>query len=55
MYVAKHENRGHAVYDPREDRNDADELALLGELRHAIDNRELMLEYQPTIDLRRAA
>ena len=51
MYVAKQEHRGHAIYNAREDSNDANRLALLGQLRRAIDNRELFLEYQPTIDL----
>jgi diguanylate cyclase (GGDEF)-like protein/PAS domain S-box-containing protein len=52
MYVAKREDRGQAVYDSREDRNDAEALGLLAELRQAIDNHELILEYQPKVDLR---
>jgi diguanylate cyclase (GGDEF)-like protein/PAS domain S-box-containing protein len=52
MYVAKHENRGHAMYNAQEDDNNATKLSLLGRLRHAIDNGELVLHYQPMLDLR---
>jgi diguanylate cyclase (GGDEF)-like protein/PAS domain S-box-containing protein len=51
MYVAKHENRGHATYNAQEDDNNATKLSLLGRLRHAIDNNELVLHYQPILDL----
>ena len=51
MYVAKHENRGHATYNPQEDDNNSTKLSLLGRLRHAIDNNELVLHYQPLLDL----
>jgi diguanylate cyclase (GGDEF)-like protein/PAS domain S-box-containing protein len=53
MYVAKTTGRGHAVYTAREDRNDAGKLALLGELRRALTERELVLHYQPILDRRR--
>jgi diguanylate cyclase (GGDEF)-like protein len=49
MYVAKERNRGVAVYDPSEDAHDPGRLALLTELRRAIDQRELVLHYQPKI------
>ncbi|HEX8628823.1 MAG TPA: EAL domain-containing protein, partial [Catenuloplanes sp.] len=39
------------VYSPAEDRHDPDRLALLGDLRAAMDNRELVLRYQPKVDL----
>ncbi|GAA1787530.1 hypothetical protein GCM10009835_00890 [Planosporangium flavigriseum] len=51
MYVAKARNRGVAVYDPSEDAHDPDRLALLTELRRAMDQRELVLHYQPKISL----
>ncbi len=51
MYIAKHENRGHATYNPQEDDNNSTKLSLLGRLRHAIDNNELILHYQPLLDL----
>jgi diguanylate cyclase (GGDEF)-like protein/PAS domain S-box-containing protein len=52
MYVAKTSGRGHAVYSPGEDVNDAGKLALLGELRRAISERELVLYFQPIVDQR---
>jgi diguanylate cyclase (GGDEF)-like protein/PAS domain S-box-containing protein len=52
MYVAKSSGRGHAVYTPNEDSNDARKLALIGELRRALTERELTLHYQPVVDRR---
>jgi diguanylate cyclase (GGDEF)-like protein/PAS domain S-box-containing protein len=52
MYVAKEAGRGHAVYTADEDPNDAGRLALLGELRRAISDRELVVHYQPIVDPR---
>jgi diguanylate cyclase (GGDEF)-like protein/PAS domain S-box-containing protein len=52
MYVAKDAGRGHAVYTADEDSNDAGKLALLGELRRAILNHELVVHYQPIVDPR---
>lgn len=51
MYRAKRAGRGVAVYDPAFDRHDVRDLTLLGELRHAIDHDELVLHYQPKVDL----
>jgi diguanylate cyclase (GGDEF)-like protein/PAS domain S-box-containing protein len=51
MYVAKAAGRGHAVYTAGEDQNDAGKLALLGQLRRAISDRELIVHYQPILDL----
>ena len=50
MYVAKRAGGGHSVYSSEQDQHSADRLALASELRQAIDNRELVLHYQPTID-----
>jgi diguanylate cyclase (GGDEF)-like protein len=52
MYLAKGAHVGTAVYDAEQDENDADRLALAGELRRAIDEGELVLYYQPKADLR---
>ncbi len=52
MYVAKRTTRGYAVYDPKKDEHNPRALALLGELRAAIDQDELALYYQPKIDMR---
>ena len=52
MYIAKHQHRGHATYNPHEDDNDPNKIALLDELHRAINNGELTLDYQPTVHLR---
>jgi diguanylate cyclase (GGDEF)-like protein/PAS domain S-box-containing protein len=52
MYQAKRSGIGAAVYCAAEDRHRPDRLALLGELRHAIEHDELRLHYQPKLDLR---
>ena len=51
MYAAKGTGTVHAIYDPETDTNDARQLALVGELRRAIDREELLLCYQPKIEL----
>lgn len=52
MYTAKRGGGGIAMYSPEHDQSSVRRLALLGELRRAIDNGELILHYQPVIDLR---
>ena len=52
MYHAKATGSGHAIYDPGFDSHSPGRLALLGELRHAIQAGELVLHYQPKIELR---
>src|SRR3954451_5792684 len=47
MYVAKTSTSSYELYNCRHDRHSAGRLALLGELRHAIDNDEFTLHYQP--------
>jgi diguanylate cyclase (GGDEF)-like protein/PAS domain S-box-containing protein len=47
MYHAKEEKSGWAFYDSSSSRQDTTRLTLLGELRHALDQRELVLYYQP--------
>ncbi|HEX4903071.1 MAG TPA: GGDEF domain-containing protein [Acidimicrobiales bacterium] len=51
MYAAKRTHQGVAAYDGLLDRNTPDRLALLGELRTAVPNEELVLHYQPQVDL----
>src|SRR3954447_5305849 len=51
MYVAKGSTASHEVYASRHDRHSATRLALLGELRHAIDGDEFVLHYQPKASL----
>jgi diguanylate cyclase (GGDEF)-like protein/PAS domain S-box-containing protein len=52
MYVAKRSGSGHAVYSWEQDAHDPERLALIGELRSAIEHDQLVLHYQPKIDLR---
>jgi diguanylate cyclase (GGDEF)-like protein len=47
MYVAKAEHTGVSRYDPAHDHYDAANLALVADLRHAIDAGQLTLHYQP--------
>jgi diguanylate cyclase (GGDEF)-like protein len=51
MYVAKGAHAGTAVYSAEQDTNDAERLALAGELRRAIQQEELVVHYQPKADL----
>ncbi|MCA1645514.1 MAG: EAL domain-containing protein, partial [Chloroflexi bacterium] len=52
MYVAKRGGSGHAVYSWEQDAHDPERLGMIGELRSAIENDELVLHYQPKISLR---
>jgi len=52
MYVAKRGHHGSAVYDPSVDQHSLRNLALLGELRGAIDRNQLLLHYQPKVNLK---
>ncbi|MEA2237817.1 MAG: hypothetical protein QOC81_2541 [Thermoanaerobaculia bacterium] len=54
MYIAKQSNSRYAVYSAEQDRNTPTRLALVSELRQAIDHGQLLLHYQPEVDLRRA-
>ncbi|HEY0000098.1 MAG TPA: bifunctional diguanylate cyclase/phosphodiesterase [Actinoplanes sp.] len=51
MYAAKRAHAGVAAYDPAQDLNSANKLALQSELRQGIALGELVLHYQPKIDL----
>jgi diguanylate cyclase (GGDEF)-like protein/PAS domain S-box-containing protein len=51
MYAAKRAGRGIGVYAPELDRDNAERLALSGELRGAIERDELILHYQPKVAL----
>jgi diguanylate cyclase (GGDEF)-like protein/PAS domain S-box-containing protein len=51
MYVAKRAGGGQAVYSPDQDQHSPGQLALLGELRHALDQGGLALHYQPQVAL----
>jgi diguanylate cyclase (GGDEF)-like protein len=51
MYEAKRKQRGAVVYDPARDRSSVDRLTLFSELRHALDRGQLLMRYQPTVDV----
>jgi diguanylate cyclase (GGDEF)-like protein len=54
MYVTKEQRSGYEFYDEErhEHRHDAGRLALIGELRRAMDETELVLFYQPKVALK---
>jgi diguanylate cyclase (GGDEF)-like protein len=47
MYVAKAKHLGVVRYDETQNHYDASNLALMGEVRHAIESDQLVLHYQP--------
>jgi|SRR5579884_36553 len=47
MYLAKRDRVGHRVWSPEQEDSRPEQLALIGELRRAIEQRELLLHYQP--------
>ena len=51
MYVAKREGETWAVYAPERDAYTPDRLALTADLRRAIADGDLLLHYQPKVDL----
>jgi diguanylate cyclase (GGDEF)-like protein len=52
MYGAKDRRLGIAVYDGNLDTNTADHLAIVSELRRALDAEEIVLYFQPQADAR---
>jgi diguanylate cyclase (GGDEF)-like protein len=53
MYQAKAQQTGWLEYEPARDEHSRTKLALAGELRRAISDRELVVHYQPKADLGR--
>ncbi len=51
MYQAKEARTGFQAYDPARDRHSRERLALIAELRRALERDELILHYQPKVDL----
>jgi diguanylate cyclase (GGDEF)-like protein len=52
MYAAKQQKNGYAIYSSKMDRHSSRRLTLMGELRQALQEGELVLYYQPQIDLK---
>jgi diguanylate cyclase (GGDEF)-like protein len=52
MYVAKNENKGFVIYSPKMDQYSPHRLTLMSELRQAIEQDDLLLYYQPKINVR---
>jgi len=52
LYIAK-QIKGFSVevYSPEHDKHSTRQLTLMGDLRHAIENGELLLHYQPKVDI----
>jgi diguanylate cyclase (GGDEF)-like protein len=55
MYQAKAARSGHAFYERDRDRHSRERLALIGELRDAIGTDQLVLHYQPKLDVETGA
>jgi diguanylate cyclase (GGDEF)-like protein/PAS domain S-box-containing protein len=51
MYVAKRGKKQYELYEPGQDQDTALRLALIGELRRAVERDEMILLYQPKVDL----
>ena len=51
MYEAKRTRTGHEVYLPDRDRHSRQRLELLGELRDALEDGQLVLHYQPKANI----
>ncbi|HEV8671583.1 MAG TPA: EAL domain-containing protein [Candidatus Limnocylindria bacterium] len=55
MYAAKGALSGLAVFSAEHERDSSSRLALMSDLRRAVDEGELVLYYQPQVDLRTGA
>ena len=51
MYMAKRTESGYSIYSPEQDENLPSRLMLTRELRFAIESGQLLLNYQPKVDL----
>jgi diguanylate cyclase (GGDEF)-like protein len=51
MYAAKEERASHELYAVKLDRHSRRRLTVLSEFRHALDSDELVVHYQPIVDI----
>ncbi len=51
MYQAKHNHQGFAVYDVKLDHHSLSQLTMISDLRKAMEANQLVLYYQPKIDI----
>jgi diguanylate cyclase (GGDEF)-like protein/PAS domain S-box-containing protein len=51
MYAAKRSQNDFVFYNQNQDQHSAERLALVIELRRAVEEKQLLIHYQPTIDL----
>ena len=52
MYVAKKNHSGFVVYSSKHDEHSPHRLTLMGELRQAIENDQLVLHFQPKVNVK---
>jgi diguanylate cyclase (GGDEF)-like protein len=52
LSLAKRNNSGFAIFDKRYEERSVERLSLMGELRHAVERDELIMYYQPKVDLK---
>ncbi|MBA3695247.1 MAG: EAL domain-containing protein [Methylotenera sp.] len=52
MYRAKQMSSGYVIYEPRFNLHSMERLGLMAELRDGIEQHQLLLHYQPKLDLR---
>lgn len=51
MYVSKRSQNEYSFYSPEQDQHSASRLAMASELRLAMEEKQLRIKYQPTVDL----
>jgi EAL domain-containing protein (putative c-di-GMP-specific phosphodiesterase class I) len=52
MYVAKRTHAGYALFEPDHDSRTPNRLAFVGQLRKALDQDQIVLHYQPLLNLK---